>query len=978
VAFALCLAGWPVTNRAAAQSPVNLRPSVSEIATPQNAALLTPVFIENLGQFDPKVRFQAKIGSQTAWLTNEGIVFDATRLADGEKVATTVPKPIGSTSALGRTKLESRTLDRLVFTEDFVGAKCCSKVEGKRPRLGVYNYFQGSDPTKWRTNVRGYAEVVYRDVWPGIDLRIYGNGSDLEQEFIVQRGGKLDHVQVAYRGIRGMSIAKDGTLEINTAFGTLRETQPRIYQQISDQRVSVDGRFKLTSDRSYAFEVGLHKAEYALVIDPTLLYSTFLGGSAGNNRYGSNDEVATSVAVDTSGNVYVTGYTLSTDFPTTPGAFQIGPGTAQYSSFITKLNASGSALVYSTYLPLWYHIATIATEIAVDASGRAFVTGRAGDGFPTTSNAAFPSCSVGNGFITVLNSGGNGLVYSSCLGFSPSVSTPSSIAIDTRGRVAIGGRTPTSIPTTLNAFQRFHSGSTSGFVMVFDTTASGLSSLVYSTHFGSTSSSSSAYVSIEGIATDSFGNIYVTGSAYEGIPTTAGAFQTSINVGSNCAGAGQHAQVCDDAFVAKFNPSASGSQSLIYSTYLGGPSQDRGFAIAVDASGNAFVTGQTLGVFPVTPGAFQTVPPTNFGGASDINFVTKLNAGGSNLVYSTYFRSTCTNFSVCSAAGISSNAITVDTLGSAYIAGSVHTPLLPITPDAYQSTYSKPGCGTDCSSAFLTKLNPAGTGLIYSSYLGGVNHDVATAVTVDQIGDAYVAGHTASPNFPVLVPFQSPMRGTGDAFVTKFGLGPPGALSISVIHPNHGGNSGMITSTIVGSGFHYGAATRLSCSGNLIPGTNINVGPGGRVISTTFLLVGQLPGSCSLSVVNPDGASTTLPAAFTVEQGGMADVQLDLTGRSGLRGGTPTIYAGMYTNRGSVDSGSFRVWISFPSFFTWSSLSERPPGSVGQLNGTVYVGFDISSVPAGSSGWIPVLLTPPNTPEFIHRPFTVQMWRAAQ
>ena len=167
----------------------------------------------------------------------------------------------------------------------------------------------------------------------------------MEQEFIVQPKGDLSRVQIRYRGIDKLGIAQDGGLEVTTAFGKLRETKPLIYQHISDKRIIIDGSFKLTSRTSYTFEVEPHQAKYALVIDPTLLYSTFLGGSSSNN------EVVTGIAVDASGNAYIAGSKASTDFPTTPGAFQTSTSTTGGGTeFITKVNATSSALVYSTYL----------------------------------------------------------------------------------------------------------------------------------------------------------------------------------------------------------------------------------------------------------------------------------------------------------------------------------------------------------------------------------------------------------------------------------------------------------------------------------------------------------------------------------------------------------------------------------------------------------------------------------------------------
>ena len=926
-AFVVYLAGIAVSQLATAQSSVKQQPIISPVAKLEKTARSTPIFIENIGQFDPKVRFQGKIGSQTVWLTNEGVVFDTTRPAHDDLL---VPQVNPSGSALeksplfDRAKPASRCVDRLVFSEDFVGANCCSKVEGKEPQPGVYNYFQGSDPAQWRTNVRGYAEVVYRGVWPDVDLRIYGNGTDLEQEFIVQGAGNLAPVKVAYRGIEALSVAKDGSLEINTAFGQLRETQPRIYQQISGQRIEVAGRFKLTSEKSYAFEVGTYKSEYALVIDPTLLYSTFLGGAAGN-RFDSTSETATGVAVDVTGNAYISGYTLSTDFPTTPGVFRTSNPGADYNSFITKLNATGSALVYSTYLGAVTGNLTSsnAVAIAVDISGNAYVAGQgAGSSFPTTSNAAFPSCGAGNGFITVLNSVGTGLIYSSCFGFSPyPYSRIGGIALDTHGRAAIVGVTSSSIPTTPNAFQPSYPGGFSGFVMLFDTTASGIASLIYSSHFGIPGTVSNGGVSANAVAIDSFGNIYITGGAIDGLPTTVGAFQTSV-YRSDCGGP------CPDAFVAKFNPFASGSQSLIYSTYLGGVSQDEGFAIAVDAAGNAYVTGRTTSAnFPVTPGAFQTTPPFNVGGSPAVSFVTKLNAGGSKLVYSTYFEGTCMDPRTCSSPGIQATGIVVDSLGSAYVVGSTNTPLFPVTLDAFQTIYNKPVCRTDCASAFLTKFNPAGTALIYSSYLGGDNHDVATSVAIDQTGDAYVAGHTASANFPVTgFAFQPSMKGTGDAFVAKFPLGSVQTLSISSLQPTSGGNAGTVTINIQGGGVHNGASVKL-VGGSTITANAPVVGSEGRTITAVFDLTTAPVGAYALVVTNPDNTTTSLPNAFTVLKGGGSNVSLSFTGLAVNHGSdTNVVLQATIANNGKNDAAGGLLFTPANSGFTFTSMN--PPSDI--------------------------------------------------
>jgi hypothetical protein len=251
---------------------------------------------------------------------------------------------------------------------------------------GSYNYFIGNDPKKWRTDVRSYGEVTYRDVWDGIDLRIYGNGRDLEQEFIVRPGGDLTKVRVAYRGIDGLRVADDGSLVVRTAFGDIRETRPRVFQEIADERVPVQGRFKLTSNTAYTFDVPAHQGRYALLIDPTLLYSTYLGG-------GSTDQAA-GVAVDKQGSAYVTGFTDSSNFPTTPGAIQTTEDST--AGFVTKFTSLGDNVVYSTYLGSQAGYGADGTGIAVDAAGEAYVVGYTGGAFPTDSNSFQQKCPAGN------------------------------------------------------------------------------------------------------------------------------------------------------------------------------------------------------------------------------------------------------------------------------------------------------------------------------------------------------------------------------------------------------------------------------------------------------------------------------------------------------------------------------------------------------------------------------------------------------
>jgi hypothetical protein len=855
--------------------------------------------------------FQASHAGQQLWLTQSGLVFDfeqcksAAVVHSRDAVTSKVPgKPIDN-----QVKARNAECDRVryVIDQDLLGSNKNPVIETKGTQPGVRNYLGGSDPAKWQTQVHGFSEVVYHDVWSGIDLRLYGKGPDLEQEFIINPGADATQVKLAYKGVDRIKVANDGSLVVKTSAGQMRETSPRIYQEISGRRVPVKGHFKLLSSTSYTFELSAYDKRQPLVIDPTLLYSTFLGGSAGNNIFTiGTRESATGIAVDQSGNAYVTGFTQSPDFPTTPGAFQTNdPGGQQ--TFITKLNPSGSALVHSTYLN-----ASFPTLIAVDAAGNAYVSGsNIHAGFPVTANAYSPVCDAtagGASFFTVLNPSGNGLVYSTCIGtFVGGVPVFTAMTADATGHVFIAG-TGGNIPTTPNAYQPVYPGSLgSAFVMEFDTTLSGPGSLVYSTYLGIPGNADGVHQGTQAraIAVDMFGKIYLAGDADFGFPVTNGAFQISH---APCVPNGTACSFSTTSFVAKLDPSVSGQQSLIYATYFGGMGVTRTNAMAVDVSGNAYIAGITQNTLPTTPGAFQSTPPFGTPGAgsgSSVGFITKLNAGGSQLVYSTYLANACIPRVACFGQNVTINGIALDRLGSAYVTGSAGVNGVPVTPDAFQSTVSKTGGGSIL--AFVSKLDPTGTSLVYSSLLSGADDDSATAIAIDQIGDAYVAGHTS--------------------------LSSNQALSVSSLTPAVGGNSGTVSPQIFGTGFHAGATAQLNC-GSVVSGTNLAVGQGGRFLNTTFNLSGVPPSTCDVVITNPDGISASLPQAFTVQQGGATNIQLYLTGAEVRKvpaevplGPANAIVFATVTNTGNNDSSEILVIEPVSSPFSLTTVD--PAGITG-------------------------------------------------
>ncbi len=450
-------------------------------------------------------------------------------------------------------------------------ANASPRVEALEELPGKANYFLGNDPTKWRTNVPTYARVHYQDLYPGIDLIYYGNQRQLEYDLVVRPGADPSRIRLGVQGADTLDVDAQGDLVLHTAGGDIRQRKPAAYQEIDGMRQEISGGYVLKGSHTVGFEVGAYDASRPLVIDPVLFYSTYLGGSS--------DDFGSGIAVDSSGDAYVTGYTLSTDFPTTVGAFQTTHAAdgGLDDGFVTKLNPTGAALVYSTYLG--GSSDDFGFGIAVDSSGDVYVTGYTlSTAFPTTVGA-FQMTNAGgyDGFVTKLNPTGAALVYSTYLGGS-SDDFGRGIAVDAAGSAYVTGYTySTAFPTTVGAFQTTHaadSGRNDAFVTKLNPTGAGL---VYSTYLGGNSFDVGL-----GIAVDALGSAYVTGGTQStNFPTTTRAFQTTFGGG------------VVDGFVTKLNPAGS---MLDYSTYLGGTGLDTGFGIAVDTlpNPNAYVVAESF------------------------------------------------------------------------------------------------------------------------------------------------------------------------------------------------------------------------------------------------------------------------------------------------------------------------------------------------------------------------------------------------
>jgi hypothetical protein len=711
-------------------------------------------FEANHGQTDGRVKFLSRTGGYTLFLTRD----EAVLALSGNAAKKPAPKGAsgfgGATVSLKRypdTKPNldtSPNLDRnpnAATHQSMTGAVLRMKLRNANPAVkiagtdelaGTSNYFIGNDPAKWSTSVPTYSKVKYEEIYSGIDLVYYGNQRQLEYDFIVAPGADPRRIAFDVSGAKRIRRDAQGdlVLKMKTGEGEIRWHKPVVYQEKDGARQLVAAHYAITDTNRVGFEVANYDASRPLYIDP-LIYSTYLGGSGG--------DLANGVAVDSAGNAYVVGFTCSTDFPTMNPLQPSYAGGNPYcgDAFVTKLNHTGTALVYSTYLG--GSNADYGLGIAVDSAGNAYVTGyTTSTDFPITPGAFQTVCNGGSGcsqygdaFVAKINAAGSALVYSTYLGGN-SYDTSSRVAVDSSGNAYVTGQTSsTDFPTTPGAFQTIFGGRSDAFVTKFNPSGSGL---VYSTYLGG-----SLWDEGSGIAVDSAGNAYVTGATGSADFPTMNPLQPTFGGGY------------DDAFVSKLNP--MGSQ-LVYSTYLGGSGPDAGLGIAVDGAHNAYITGGTSSTnFPVTPGAFQTACPLNCRYESHA-FVTKVNATESALSYSTYLSG---NFAE------GSSGIAVDSAGNAYVTGVTNSANFPTTPGAIQRKCNGGSYCAKYGDAFVTKFNPKGSALAYSTYLGGSSYDQARGIAVDSAGNSYVTGATDSSNFPTKNAFQATNAGIDDAFVAK-------------------------------------------------------------------------------------------------------------------------------------------------------------------------------------------------------------------
>jgi hypothetical protein len=701
-------------------------------------------FEANRGQCAPEVKFLAQGRGFSLFLTDTEAVLELREPAAPSAASQTAS---ASSGARERSRRRGPVNVPRVWRElrlALVGADRPANVEGLEGLPGTVNYFLGNDPARWRTGVPTFARVKFHGVYPGIDLVYYGNQGRLEYDFLVAPGADPRAIHLRLGGADRVEVDAQGRLVAHVGVGRLEWHKPVAYQDGESGRREVPCRYRLQGGTDISFAVGEYDRRRPLVIDPFLIYSTFLGGN--------DTDSGEAIAVDRSNNVYVAGQTFSTNFPRTR---MLGPTNAQGDIFVTKFNSNGTALVYST------HIGGANTDfahaLAVDSAGNAYVAGETdSSNFPVRNEAqtAFAgSVGVPDAFVLKLGAAGTNLVYSTYFGGSD-IDAGFGIAVDrtTNNCYVIGDTFSANFPKK-NALQNNKGGETDAFIAKFDTSRSGGFSLTWSTYLGGAEDELGRAIAVDGAT-----NVYVTGTVFStdlinsDFPVV-NALQPLFGGGSS------------DAFIVKIN--AAGS-AKVFATFLGGEFDDAGRAIALDGGTNVYVAGETSSeFFPVTNAAQTAVG--SFGPLDA--FLVKISPTGTNLLYSTYLGGELDE---------SAAALVVDASGIACLAGYTHSEDFPTTPGALQTTLR--GGLSDPSDAFVAVLNPGAVGaasLVFATYLGGTQLDEAFGIAADTNGNCYITGQTTTNDFPTTPgAYQTNYAGgSGDAFVTK--LFPTPALTVT-------------------------------------------------------------------------------------------------------------------------------------------------------------------------------------------------------
>jgi hypothetical protein len=771
---------------------------VSERAKAEAAYAKLPMYFEaNQGQTDAAVKYLARGKGYTLFLTSSEAVLalqmPAASQTQGQDVV--------------RMKLQGANTDPMV------------RGVGRLPSQSTY--MTGNDPRKWNTNVEQYSKVEYKRIYPGIDVVYYGNQQQLEYDFVVAPGANPGLIRMAFQGTQKIELDHQGNLVMHFKEGRMAFSAPVLYQKAGNGRKPVEGRFVLAGHEQVCFAIGDYDKNKELVIDPSLLYSTYLGGTV--------EDRVNAMQVDAAGNVFLTGLTVSGGFPGTASGYQpaIAAGT---DAFVTKISAAG-ALLWSTYLG--GNGIDIANSIAVDGVGIVHITGSTtSTNFPTASPYQAALAGGTDAFVAAINAAGTGLVYSTYIG-GAGVDSGNGIAVDAAGNAYVtGGTTSSAFPTTAGAYQTVAGGASDVFVSKFNPAGG----IAYSTFLGGTAADIG-----RGIAID--GNAYVCGQAADTFPIVpaGSAFKTTIT--------GPY-----DAFISKLDSTGA---ILLYSTYVGGSDIDDAFSIALDGANpatlNCYITGYTFSADMPKPGSgFANVGQTTIGTAPDAYvFKLNMNGGGGNLdgVYFTYLGGSTDD---------RATAIKVDAAGNAYVTGHTTSGDFPVVNPILGQ-----GVNIGTGMVFVTELGPTGATKVFSTYLGGVTDQAGNGIGLDSTGNIYVAGWSNSTGFPMAgsapMPLYPANTGSYDGFVTKISAPSPVTQplpAITSVNPSGGIPAGGTTVVITGTGFTgITGANGVMFGGNSATSYVVNSNT-----QITAIAPAHTAGLVNIVATSPVGSSPIVPA----------------------------------------------------------------------------------------------------------------------
>lgn len=842
-----------------------------------------PIYFEpNVGQADESVRFLARGRGYSVALKDDVAVIS-------------LRKPVAG---------KQRAVEATVAMQ-IVGGNAMPTFMGTEQTEGRSNYLIGNDPANWHSDIPNYRQVRSGQVLTGIDAIYYGNGRQLEYDLIAAPGSDPSKIALKFDGPRSARIdRRSGDLLLDTGAGTIRQLKPVVYQQTGDGRTEIAAEYALKRDGD-SYTVSFLIADYDrskdLIIDPILSYGSYLGGLGFEEGRG--------IAIDAAGNAYVVGTTASTNFPTTPGTIKpvALPRTDSTSywndAFVTKVNAAGTAIVWSTYYG-GRNGSEIGTGVAVSSAGEVLISG-------TTTAADLPVVNAyqstfggtDDAFAAKLNSTGSAIIYSTYLGGNNT---------DTGGRIALNRTTGEAVfagyassgnfPTTQDAYKEklcdgtpgscngiFYSGS----YIVKLTTAG---NVVYSSLFDAL---------VNDVTLDDADDAVLGGSVgVTNFPTTPGAFQPASSGGV-------------EGFIAKLNP---GGNALLYGTYLGGGFQsDRVNAITLDAAGNMYVTGQTQSTaFPVTAGAYDQT----FNGGED-GFVTKLNPAGSALVYSTFFGGQGKDQPFAIGLGADNSVLIAgETLSGA---------TFPLRNSLVGST----------GSIFVTRFDTGATALVYSTLVG---QGGAYAMAVDSASNAYITGHTTN----ILVTpdaFQpgrgatdpaSPSSSPDDAFVMKIATADESAVSYAI--------SGTVTDDNYGYNNDYSPIV-VTISGTV----NRSYSPSNGGSGTVAYTFANLPGGGNYTITARKAGYDTDPQSVVLNNLGanqFADFHI-------LRNHAP---------EGVITSPVHGAMFNAPASITIQATASDPDGDAIQKVDFVAYNSVTGSIPLGADTTAPYEFTWTNVP----------------